>query len=324
MKEQFVYFRLPAEKEINAWSLDTAEQIRNVPVDRKGFVLYPFDEKNTSPLFFPFIKDLDLDLSFINLKLDHGLSDNSTAVNKETYSRIINKFKDTASSDFQKVVLSRQIQIDKKPGYLPELFQKLVKSYPNAFVWLLHSKVTGTFLGASPEILLEKNEKTLNTVALAGTRPLNTEFTEKERDEQAFVQTYIESWLARNHLSFTKSNTAPIKAGEILHLKTRYEIDSSGFSNKMINDLHPTPAVCGTPSDKAKDFIKNHEGYDRRYYAGFIGPVENDRFQLYVNIRSAQLFKDFLIVSAGGGITIDSDPGAEWEETRWKASLFND
>lgn len=323
MDKHFVYFRFPGETVINGWSLASPQNVKCIDENQKGFFLYPFDHKHSNPLFFPFTQSIEPDLSFNAVRLNEGSKSTIDLIDKEKYSSIINEFKKQINPEFQKVVLSRQIQIDKNPKYLPILFQKLISNFPNAFVWLLHSEEIGTYLGASPELLLKKTKNSLQTVALAGTRPLNDpEFSKKEIEEQAFVQSYIESWLKGNHLSFRKSDTNPVQAGEILHLQTKYKIDAAGFSPEMINDLHPTPAVCGTPKGMAKDFIQMHEGYDRKYYAGYIGPVFENQFQLFVNIRSAQLFKEHLIVSAGGGITKGSDPEAEWMETSWKASLF--
>lgn len=222
MDKHLLYFRLPQNQVINAWSLATPEKIKYLPKDRKGFILHPFDNNHTDPLFFPFTQVIESDLSFEKIILYEGRKCTIEQISEEKYSGIINEFKRQSSSDFQKVVLSRQIQIEKNPNYLPALFQKLLSNFPNAFIWILHSSKVGTFLGASPELLLKKDENSLHTVALAGTRSLNApQFTEKEIEEQAFVQSYIESWINRYQLSFSKSETEPIRAG------------NSPFTNKI-------------------------------------------------------------------------------------------
>ena len=114
-------------------------------------------------------------------------------------------------------------------------------------------------------------------------------------------------------------------------------IESSENLYPVIEALHPTPAVCGFPKQKAKEFILQHENYNRQYYTGFLGElnlkqsrtrntnrrnVENNAYAVvktysnfYVNLRCMQLKNETALVYVGGGITRDSDPEKEWEET---------
>ncbi len=87
--------------------------------------------------------------------------------------------------------------------------------------------------------------------------------------------------------------------------------------------MHPTPAVCGIPLDSAKQFIKQTEGYDRKYYTGFLGPCNvNGKTNLFVNLRCAELFANNINLYIGGGITKDSIPEKEWEETELKSKTL--
>jgi isochorismate synthase len=71
------------------------------------------------------------------------------------------------------------------------------------------------------------------------------------------------------------------------------------------------------------DFIRSTEKHDRGYYTGFLGPVGlGDLIQLYVNLRCLQVFDDRLVLYIGGGITHDSIPEEEWEETEIKAETL--
>jgi len=113
-------------------------------------------------------------------------------------------------------------------------------------------------------------------------------------------------------------------AGNLLHLKTEYNVDLKAvdfpqLGSVMLDLLHPTSAVCGMPLEKAQEFLKAHEGYDRQFYSGYLGPVNfKNESHMFVNLRCLQLFPKKAIVYAGAGVTIDSIPEKEWEETEMK------
>jgi len=108
--------------------------------------------------------------------------------------------------------------------------------------------------------------------------------------------------------------------------------------------LHPTPAVCGLPKESAKQFILEHEDYNREFYTGFLGElncettiaprsgrrnIENRAYavsrtstQLYVNLRCMQLKNQQAIIYVGGGITEGSNAESEWEETVSKSLVI--
>ena len=77
------------------------------------------------------------------------------------------------------------------------------------------------------------------------------------------------------------------------------------------------------PLEPALKFLKEHEGYDRQYYAGYLGPVNfNNQTNLFVNLRCMQLQDQTAILYAGAGITVDSDPHEEWIETEMKLNTL--
>jgi len=118
------------------------------------------------------------------------------------------------------------------------------------------------------------------------------------------------------------------RAGNLMHLKTEIQgiVNENTNLNEIVLLLHPTPAVCGLPKDKAIHFINESEGYNRDFYAGYLGeinynnPTETD---LYVNLRCMQIQKKTDNYQAhlyiGCGITKDSIPENEWIETENKA-----
>ena len=98
---------------------------------------------------------------------------------------------------------------------------------------------------------------------------------------------------------------------------------------QLLNKLHPTPAVCGLPKETAKNFILEHEGYDRSFYTGFLGEInlnsggeKSANTHLFVNLRCMELFEDKAVLFVGGGITNDSNNEKEWEETVAKSSTM--
>jgi len=235
---------------------------------------------------------------------------------------------------FQKVVPARCIRKQRVDGEkILGAFFELIDNYPNAFISLVSSPETGTWLGASPELLVSTEQgKTFTTVALAGTQtnkpdtPLrHISWTQKEIEEQALVSRYIINCFKKIRLrEFDEYGPKTVVAGNLMHLKTIFTVDMVGtrfpdLGSVMLELLHPTSAVCGLPMAEAKAFLKEHEKLDRGYFSGFLGPVnfEGDT-SLFVNLRCVQATENGLLFYAGAGVTIDSEPENELLETGLK------
>ena len=157
--------------------------------------------------------------------------------------------KDLHEGRFKKLVLSRAWDI---PGswFVARLFARACLRYPDALVSLVHGRC-GTWLGASPEILLEGEGRHWRTMALAGTRRRGTQapWDKKNLREQAHVSTYLRTTLAA--LCDITNETGPVTmpAGEVEHLRTDLAFTPrDGVSPaSLAMALHPTPAVCGLP-----------------------------------------------------------------------------
>ena len=94
--------------------------------------------------------------------------------------------------------------------------------------------------------------------------------------------------------------------------------DNKGLGD-LLKVLHPTPAVCGLPKEEAYRFILQNEGYDRRYYSGFIGWLDPEgRTDIYVNLRCMHIKDEQLTLYAGGGLLASSELNDEWLETEKK------
>lgn len=235
---------------------------------------------------------------------------------------------------FEKVVPSRTKMIDLPLGFdIVQSFQNLCDAYPNALISFVSSPETGSWLGATPEVLVSVEDKTtFRTVALAGTQPYHTgvnlrsvAWTQKEIEEQALVERYVISCFKKIRVrEYDEHGPKTVVAGNLMHLKSDFTVDMKAINfpqlgSVMLQLLHPTSAVCGMPLEPALEFLQQHEGYNRQFYAGFLGPVHvNNNINIFVNLRCMQLLDSKAILYAGAGVTIDSIPENEWNETEIK------
>lgn len=231
--------------------------------------------------------------------------------------------------DWGKIVMSRSAY---RAGRVDShsLFAQLCSKYPEALVYLFSHAQLGTWLGASPEILLSCEADRLYTMSLAGTRRAQekTAFAAKEEHEQAMVTEFIFAQLrGQKGLSELRAGERrEHQAGALRHLLTPIEAQiSQEFDiSACLSALHPTPAVAGFPRREALDFLRAEEGYERSFYSGYLGLETKKHSQFWVNLRCAQVLPRGLQVYAGGGITLESDPQAEWEETEAKMRTILD
>lgn len=238
----------------------------------------------------------------------------------------------------EKIVPSRvkDVELDGQFDLL-QLFQSLADRYPHALVSLVSSPQTGTWLGATPELLVAQDAHgVFNTVALAGTQPFvagadlkKISWTQKDIEEQAFVSRYIINCFKKIRLrEYEEHGPRTYRAGNLLHLKTDYVVDTRAthfpqLASVMLKLLHPTSAVCGMPLEPALQFLRDHETHDRELYAGYLGPVEiNGNTHVFVNLRCMQWLGNRARLYAGAGVTGDSDPAAEWNETEMKLNTI--
>jgi len=226
---------------------------------------------------------------------------------------------------FNKVVLSRYAQVDGvnfNEGWLDQLRT----AYPTAFIAMVSSAKFGTWLTASPELFLKRDESVFSSFSLAGTKfSANTVLGIKEQQEQSIVTDYIRDAFERSGLRSHVDGNREQEAGTLVHLLNVVEgqirMDAPQV-HQLVANLHPTPAVGGEPLSIARASI-DQEGYDRGLYTGFMGEVEgSEHFELYVNLRCAQVFSNAIRFYAGAGITGDSIPHKEFLETEAKMNVL--
>jgi isochorismate synthase len=274
---------------------------------------------------------VDLNAAIDEVDIDHEGNDSLSRV--QYIHQVENLISLIRSGRAEKVVLSRTKKINGvQPDLLPTLFRRLCHKYPQAFVYLFHSPLAGTWMGATPETLVRVERERFTTMALAGTKAycddVQVAWTEKEIREQAHVLHYIQNKLAAAGFPFHESNLQTIRAGQVVHLRSMF----SGLLRNGPSDwraiaqvLFPTPAVCGTEEAQALDVIRELETHPREYYCGFLGPYCDDaNTDIFVNLRCMKVADGNAILYAGGGILAESDPQREWEETELKFRTLSD
>ena len=239
--------------------------------------------------------------------------------------------------EFDKVVSARTYDEPLSENFnIIDQFNRLEKAYPDAFVSLVSILGKGTWMGATPELLIESSSVHFRTVSVAGTQPFPLDkdlseaaWNQKEIEEQAMVSRYIvEQFKTIRLREFIETGPRSVRAGNMIHLKTEYTVDLNEvhfpeLGTVMLHLLHPTSAVCGMPKFSALRFIAANEHLNREFYSGFLGPVNMDGVsRLYVNLRCMQILRTRAVLYAGAGITHDSVPEKEWDETTLKCQTL--
>ena len=227
-----------------------------------------------------------------------------------------------------KVVVSRVSKATLPKTRRMEFFNHLCKVYPNAFVYYFEDPILGAWIGASPEILLRRIDQQYFVMSLAGTQKKdeNREWTEKERVEHQLVADFIlekiQDFGAEN---IEISGPYAQVAGPVKHLRTDLSFNMNvALETSLIGALHPTPAVCGMPRDMAMETYSQLEQHQRELYTGYIGLFQKNQSYSYVNLRCAQMIENDIYIYVGAGITHESDPESEWQETENKLKTLLD
>lgn len=351
----FAAWQLPLSKQKH-FSIGNVSMYQDGTLEEKGFLFHPYDDTVSGHFIHAemTISSLDdkLEVNTNNSQLLHDFenlkkekttyyinqSPVSLKVDKEEFLKYISQSIETIKSGaFQKVVPARSEQLSLTEQFdLFENFNRLCEAYPNAFVSVVSIPDVGTWMGATPEVLISVDQEHFQTTSLAGTQKHNpalplseVAWTQKEIEEQAMVSRYIINCFKQIRLrEFEEAGPKTVIAGNLIHLKTAFKVDMKAtnfpqLGNVMLNLLHPTSAVCGMPKIPAADFIKQYENGNREFYSGYLGPVNGqEETHLFVNLRCMQLLGNSAILYAGAGVTEDSIPEKEWLETALKMNTL--
>lgn len=325
----FVIFSKPNKNKLVGYFQKNDHLYSTEDFTEKGFVFAPFDATETILIPKKYSQKWKAELTVLeeNTTSENTFVDSGQA--KDKFETLVQKGIDAIKKgSFHKVVLSREEIIDLPDFDLVTVFEKLVRTYSTAFTYCWFHPKVGLWMGATPERLLKANENKFSTMALAGTQTFkeNTEvvWENKEKKEQQFVTDYILENIKDITSEVSVSSPYTLKAGNILHIKTDIQgiIKEGSNLKEVVSTLHPTPAVCGLPKEAAKNFIIENESYNREYYTGFLGEINWKGFlsnkiksDLYVNLRCMQIKNNKAHLYMGCGITKDSIPENEWQET---------
>lgn len=265
-----------------------------------------------------------------------------TGTKEEDFIQLTHKaIEQIKEGNFEKLVPARCKLVELPEKFdLVDCFYNLCEAYPHAMVSLVATPALGTWMGATPEVLVSMDKHDVfKTMSLAGTQKLpngnlqdaaeQASWTAKEIEEQALVSRYIINCFKRIRLrEYTEKGPTTVVAGNLMHLKTDFWIDTKAVAfpelpTVMLELLHPTSAVCGMPREASIDFLREHEDFDRQLYSGYLGPVNiEEETHLYVNLRCMQLLASKAAVYAGAGVTFNSNPAHEWQETELKCETL--
>lgn len=264
----------------------------------------------------------------------------SPAEHVERVRRLVDRLRD---GEFDKVVAARAVRLTADTPIDPEaLAARMIARHETANGFAVDLGPAGapyrghTLVGSSPEILLSRHGDVVTCRPLAGSAPRRTDAdadraegagllaSAKNLAEHAYVVEWIRAVLAPL-CSELEVPAAPelTRTGELWHLASPIRgrlSDPSVTSLDLARRLHPTPAVCGTPTDRALDAIREVEG-DRRFYGGAVGWCDSaGDGDWVVAIRCAEIDADgtSALAWAGGGIVAASDPDTELDETTTK------
>lgn len=292
------------------------------------------NNKTYSEIIEEFEKYLDDINNSQNIIINQPSIDIITQTNAEDWEKMINyslqKIKD---AEIKKVVLSRFVSgnINSKTD-LNFLTSKLKDDYPGSYIFI-YKRNSSIFLGASPEKLFSINGNVIETEALAGTiargesNSTDNELSDlllndsKELSEHNNVLDYIVSNLYEITTDIKYQAPTIKKLKYIQHLWTPItaKLRPGQSIHTLINKLHPTPAVCGDPKEKALHIINELEKFDRGLFTGILGWYNNKGYgDVIVAIRSALIKNNKLLLFAGCGIVEGSTPEKEFTETELK------
>ncbi|MFF4596968.1 isochorismate synthase MenF [Amycolatopsis sp. NPDC001319] len=233
----------------------------------------------------------------------------------------------------RKAVLARALELEfAAPVPVEKIVRNLARGNPRHFTYAAELPGGRTLVGATPELLLSRAGDSVYTTPHAGSMPRSADpvadrangeallASAKDQEEHAVVIDYVVEALR----PFCRKLDVPpapelVSTPAIWHLRTAITgelVDRSVTALDLAAALHPTPAICGTPTGAARDLVQELEPFDRGYYAGTVGWVDAaGDGEWAVAIRCAEVADTSMRLYAGGGIVPASDPQAEFDET---------
>ena len=239
------------------------------------------------------------------------------------------------SNQLEKVVLARDLNATSNTTIdIRNLMQRLEIEYPSTWLFLVDG-----LIGATPELLVRLSKSLVTSRVLAGTiRKSGNEDRDlalaaslakssKDLEEHEYAVKSVADALAP-FCSSTNVQESPfvLHLSNVMHLAT----DVTGVLNDsakqadiftLVEKLHPSAAVCGTPTEAAKKLIASLEEMNRGRYSGPVGWIDaHGDGEIAIALRCGQLSADHksIRIFAGCGIVAGSDPANEYAESQAK------
>ena len=335
MPSAFALYRFPHADHYTKLEGKTQELLSCAQLSgASGFVVAPFEVKTEQPIVIispDKVKTIALtDSSGVAQKPELAVLTAPTANYAIDFA---NFHAQLLQGTFRKIVLARTVDETVDVAEEPvALFRRACSFYPRLFIALVYTPQSGLWLTATPEILLENDgHGTWRTIALAGTMKLEKDqldgegetatWSTKNIEEQRIVATYVAECLEQFAADFHEEGPRTVRAANLVHLRSdfTFTLPDDSHVGELLGRLHPTPAVCGLPKHETFQFIIANEHMPRRYYSGFMGPLNvQQSTHLYVSLRCMSIDGGHYRLYAGGGLLKDSVAQQEWLETEAK------
>ena len=242
---------------------------------------------------------------------------------------------------FEKVVLARSLVVRAaRPWDAVALLRRLRAADPASYTFAVPSG-DAVLVGASPELLVSRRGRDVRTNPLAGSARVTGDAA---ADREAGARLLADAKNLREHrfvVEAAREALAPfcetldvepepevLATSRVMHLSTQIRgrlRDPEPSALHLAGAMHPTPAVCGTPTEDALRAIADLERIDRGLYAGLVGWVDGaGDGEWAVTLRCAELRGDTAVLFAGAGIVEGSAPQAELDETDAKLATLLD
>lgn len=318
----YCFFRNPNSSALYGFQGEV-NQLNNLGPLEDGFYVTDLEKKRCFKI------SLDKEVKWDDLPIDEKQEmpnelNPVVNVSEDDYHEIVSRAIDFSEEYNGKVVVSRIKSVGLSENFnISSFYQELCSRYPNAFVYFFHIPTIGSWVGATPEVLIKGENNAFKMFSLAGSRNVENpfEWSEKEKTEQQLVTDAIVESLNSLAVKHKVGEVETYRAGNVEHLLTTIDLQTDKL-DALIDKIHPTPAVAGYPRMKALQFIRSNELHDREFYTGIIGWKKKNSVNLFVNLRCAKLTAKSIHCFVGGGITAQSDSQKEWVETNFKADTL--
>lgn len=268
-------------------------------------------------------------VGFFNMPAGEGSPVAQLSTVEEDYLREVDALAGRLSHTGGKVVISRVISVESaaNPADVAlDYFGKL----PSTFRAIFRTAESGLWIVATPELVLEElREGCFATMSLAGTRRAGAsgDWDDKNRKEHDYVTRHIVDTMRRFRMQVDVAPAENLRFGPVEHLCERITAQGESDFFLLLENLTPTPAICGYPKTEALREIEQIEHHRRYCYGGYIALEQRGLRKAFLTLRCALVTptadnRFCYTVYSGGGITGDSVAADEWAETSGKAALL--